>query len=307
MVGRVVEIADDRRFLSKHRGFLVVQATGSDREEIGRVPLDEIAALIANAHGISYTNSLLVSLAQAGTPVVLCGDNHNVAGIVLPIAGNHEQARRFDAQWQAGKPMRKRLWASIVRQKLLEQAAVVRAYGAPARPFEVLARKVRSGDPENVEAQAARRYWPLLFGPEFRRDRDAEGVNALLNYGYAILRAATARAVVAAGLHPTIGLHHANASNPLRLVDDLMEPFRPHVDQAVVQLQAAGIEVVDTQAKRKLASCLYCDLASHAGRTPMVVAIQSLAISLAQVFLGERQELAFPEPGTADPTGGDGC
>ncbi|MEZ5658670.1 MAG: type II CRISPR-associated endonuclease Cas1 [Burkholderiaceae bacterium] len=307
MVGRVVEIANDRCFLSKHRGFLVVRGTGDDRREIGRVPLDDVAVLIANAHGISYTNSLLVALAQAGTPVILCADNHNVAGCLLPISGNHEQAKRFDAQWQARLPLRKRLWASIVRQKLLQQASVVSALGAPSRAFEVMARKVRSGDPENIEAQAARRYWPLLFGADFRRDRERDGVNAMLNYGYAVFRAATARAVVAAGLHPTIGLHHSNGGNPLRLVDDLIEPFRPLIDWKVRELHNAGVDTVDSDTKRALATCLYIDLNTVAGRTPVSVAMQNLATSLAQVFLGERRSLLFPDPGTAEQTEASEC
>src|SRR5690606_10653558 len=118
-------------------------------------------------------------------------------------------------------PLRKRLWASFVKAKLQQQAAVLEAVGAPTAPLAYLVRKVKSGDPDNVEAQGARRYWGLLFGESFRRDRSADGANGLLNYGYTVMRAATARAVIAAGLHPSLGLHHSNDNNAMRLVDDL--------------------------------------------------------------------------------------
>ena len=230
MIGRIVEVADDRRHLSLNRGFLVVQDTEGERKELGQVPLDDIAALIANAHGLSYTNNLLVALAERGAPFVLCAANHNAVGMLLPIEGNFEQSRRIEAQISATQPTHKRLWAAVVRSKLEQQAAALAATGAPTAPLLALARKVKSGDPDNLEAQGARRYWQLLFGDGFRRDQNETGRNALLNYGYTVVRAATARAVIAAGLHPGIGLHHSHDNNAMRLVDDLMEPFRPIVD-----------------------------------------------------------------------------
>ena len=176
-------------------------------------------------------------------------------------------------------------------------AAALEAAGAPTAPLSALVRKVRSGDPDNVEGQGARRYWNLLFGNSFRRDQDGDGVNALLNYGYTIIRSATARAVVAAGLHPSIGLHHSNDGNPMRLVDDLMEPFRPIVDLKVWQLQHAGEEQVNPETKRALVRTLYDDMQSSAGATPVMVCMQRLATSLAQVYLGERERLELPLPG----------
>jgi CRISPR-associated protein Cas1 len=200
-------MADDKRHLFLSRGFLVVQDTEGERKELGQVPLDDVAAVIANAHGLSYTNNLLVALAERCAPVVLCAANHNAVGMVLPIDGNYQQAKRFDAQLAASQPLIKRLWADIVKSKLQQQAVALEAVGAPFVPLQALVRKVRSGDPDNFEAQGARRYWGLLFGEDFRRDQQAGGLNAMLNYGYTVLRATTARAVVAAGLHPTMGLH----------------------------------------------------------------------------------------------------
>ena len=240
MIGRIVEIADDRRHLFVNRGFMVVRDTEGERKELGQVPLDDIAAVVANAHGISYTNNLLVALAERGAPFVLCGANHNAVGMLLSLDGHHVQAKRIEAQIAAGLPLQKRLWAAVVKSKLEQQAAALEAAGAPTAPLQALVSKVRSGDPENIEGQGARRYWGLLFGPNFRRDQDGDGLNGLLNYGYTILRSATARAVVAAGLHPSVGLHHSNDANAMRLVDDLMEPFRPVVDFKVWQLNKAG-------------------------------------------------------------------
>jgi CRISP-associated protein Cas1 len=297
MIGRIVEVADDRRYLFVHRGFLVVQDTAGERKELGQIPLDDIAAVIANAHGLSYTNNLLVALAERGAPFVLCGANHQVVGMLLPAEGNFEQSKRIEAQIAAKTPTHKRMWACVVRAKLEQQAAALEAVGAPSTPLKALVAKVKSGDPENIEAQGARRYWSLLFGDTFRRDQNAGGINGLLNYGYTVLRAATARGVVAAGLHPSIGLHHSNDSNAMRLVDDLMEPFRPMIDLKVWQLQRNGEKEVAPEAKRALVRTLYDDMQTAAGATPVMVCVQKLAVSLAQVYLEERENLDLPLPG----------
>ena len=205
----------------------------------------------------------------------------------------------MEAQIAASLPVQKRMWASVVRAKLQQQAAVLEACGAPDAPLNALVRKVRSGDPDNIEAQGARRYWGLLFGDGFKRDQKADGVNALLNYGYTILRATTARAVIAAGLHPSIGLHHSNDANAMRLVDDLMEPFRPMVDLKVRGLIRQGLFEVTPETKKALALVMCTDMQTSAGATPIMVCTQRLAVSLAQVFLGERQELDLPLPGSS--------
>lgn len=296
MIGRIVEVADDKRHLFAQRGFMVVRDTEGERKELGQVPLDDIGAVIANAHGLSYTNNLLVALAERGAPFVLCGANHNPVGMLLPIDGNYEQARRIDAQIAAKRPQIKQLWAAIVRSKLEQQAAVLEAVGAPTAPLLALVKKVKSGDPENLEAQGARRYWGLLFGKDFRRDQGLGGVNSLLNYGYTVLRAATARAVIAAGLHPSIGLYHSNAGNPMRLVDDLIEPFRPVIDMKVWLLQKNGEQEVTPATKRALVHTLYDDMLTDVGATPVCVCTQKLAVSLAQIYLGDRERLDLPFP-----------
>ena len=297
MIGRIVEVADDRRHLHLHRGFMVVQDTDGERKELGQVPLDDIAAVIANAHGISYTNNLLVALAERGAPFVLCAANHNAVGMLLPIEGNFEQSKRIEAQIAASLPTHKRLWASVVRSKLEQQAAALEATGGPTAPLTALVGKVKSGDPENIEAQGARRYWGLLFGDTFRRDQNGGGLNGMLNYGYTVLRASTARAVIAAGLHPSIGLHHSHDNNAMRLVDDIMEPFRPVIDLNVWHLRRNGECEVTPETKRALVRTLYDDMQTDAGATPVMVCLQKLATSLAQVYLGERDKLDLPLPG----------
>jgi CRISPR-associated protein Cas1 len=294
MIGRIIEVADDKRHLFLSRGFMVVQDTEGERKELGRIPLDDILAVIANAYGLSYTNNLLVALAERCVPFVLCSTNHSAVGMLLTIDGNYQQAKRFDSQINASKPLLKRLWADIVKSKLQQQAATLEATGHPFVSLQALVRKVRSGDPSNIEAQGARRYWGLLFGEDFRRDQQRPGINAMLNYGYTVLRAATARAVVSAGLHPTIGMHHSNEGNAMRLVDDLMEPFRPAIDLKVWHLYKNGEGQVTSDSKRELVMTLYDDMQTSGGAMPIMVCTQKLATSLAQVFIGEKDRLDLP-------------
>lgn len=291
MPGRVIDISQDRRHLALHRGFLVVSQGG---DEVGRVPLDELEAVIASGHGITHSSNLLAALAERGVPFVLCASNHSPVGMLLSVDGNYQQGKRLAAQGSAKRPLQKRLWQQLVQAKLRHQAAVLEALQLPSAPLGSLVAKVRSGDPENIEAQGARRYWPLLFGKNFRRDRGGEDQNRLLNYGYALLRSGIARGVVAAGLHPGLGIHHHNGFNALCLVDDLIEPWRPLIDLRVKALVDAGTIAVDADTKRQLADVLYTDLVLPDGRTPVLSAMQSLATSLAQVYLGERSELQLP-------------
>jgi CRISPR-associated protein Cas1 len=293
MVGRVVEIETDGRHLAIQRGFLVVT---EQHNEIGRIPLDEIAAVVANAHGLTYSNNALIELTGRGVPIVLCGANHMPAAIVWPVDAHHIQTGRMNDQIAASLPLKKRLWAQIVRAKILAQGAALAAAGAPSGGFYLLSRKVRSGDPQNVEAEAARRYWPLMFGAAFHRDADGDGINGLLNYGYAVLRAGIARAVMAAGLHPGFGLMHSNRSNPMVLIDDLMEPFRPVVDREVLRLVRAGTKEVDRDAKAALARIMVIDLPTSLGLSPVMVCAERLAQSLARAFAAEADLLDLPLP-----------
>jgi CRISPR-associated protein Cas1 len=296
---RIVDIATEGRHLSVHRGFLIVSA---DRVEVGRIALDDVHAVIVHAHGTTWSANLVAALAERGAPLVFCGSNHTPVAVTLPIEGHHAQNARLRAQWEASKPLAKQLWRRIVAGKIAMQGALLAARGvAGAEAFPLIARRVKSGDSDNLEAQAARRYWPLLMGRDFRRDRDSPGANALLNYGYAVMRATVARAVVAAGLHPTIGINHANRGNAFALADDLVEPFRPLVDARVVAMVERGIETLDPVHKRGFARLIAFDVMIAGERSPVLVAAVRLAQSLARAFETGRPSLAlFDPPGAVD-------
>jgi CRISP-associated protein Cas1 len=293
---RIVDIATDGQHLSAYRGFLIVTR---DREEVGRIALDDIHAVIVHAHGVTWTGNIVTALAERGAPIVFCGSNHSPVAVTLPLEGHHAQGAKMRAQWEAGLPLSKQLWRRVVMAKIIMQGSLLAAREAPvACAFDLLARRVRSGDPDNIEAQAARRYWPALMGADFRRDRDSAGANALLNYGYAVIRATVARAVIAAGLHPTIGIHHANRGNAFALADDLIEPFRPIVDALVCALVAEGVETLDPPAKRRFARLIAFDLHIGGETSPMSVAAQRLAQSLARSFETGVPNLALFDPPT---------
>ncbi|MBZ8119755.1 type II CRISPR-associated endonuclease Cas1 [Roseovarius sp. LXJ103] len=288
---QIIDIATDGRHLSRDRGFLKVSENSA---EVGRTPLDQIAGVIVHAHGTTWTTSLLTELADRGVPVVLCTANHAPKSVLMPLDGHHGQGARMRAQWQAKTPFIKQAWKQVVTAKVLMQAAALDSIGEPDAPLKMMIRKITSGDTTNIEAQAARHYWPRMMGPDFRRDTGAGEENALLNYGYTVLRAATARAVVAAGLHPTIGLFHSNRSNAFALADDLMEPFRPLVDCAVRNIVVTRGAEVDTAAKQALARLIATDLPLGEGVTPVSVAVMKLATSLGQSFEEGRLALALP-------------
>lgn len=279
---RVVDISTDGLHLATYRGFLTVSASGEER---GRVPLDDVGALIVHAHGTTWSNSVVVRLSERAVPIVICGPNHAPVACVWPLDGHHAQGARMRAQLAASRPLAKQLWRQIVAGKIRMQGEALAFAGRQGGAFDLLARKVRSGDPENVEAQAARRYWKTMFGRGFSRDQKADGANALLNYGYTVLRAIASRAICASGLHPTVGVFHANRANAFALADDLMEPFRPMVDLLVLRLFGEGVADVTAHAKTQLATIASLDLENRDGSvTPLGTAMQKLAHSLAVSF-----------------------
>jgi CRISPR-associated protein Cas1 len=290
MLGRIVEIAEAGRKLALDRGFLSISGPEG---HLGNVPLDDIEAVIASNPAVSYTNQALAALAARGAPVVICGTNFTPAAFVLPVSGHHAQGDRFEAQAAATQPMRKKLWSDIVRAKVRAQAAALERAGENPSVLNSLIARVRSGDPANVEAQAAQRYLPAMFGKTFRR-RNEVSVNTCLNYGYTVLRAAAARAVVAAGLHPSLSLHHKSKGDALRLADDLMEPFRPAVDLIARELHGGEESGLAPLTKRRLAAVLHADYAAEDGVSALSNVVTRLAQSLAQVYLGERRDLIMP-------------
>jgi CRISP-associated protein Cas1 len=292
MLDRVVEIGGKGRYLSQYRGFLVV--ADSDKE-IGRVAISDIGVLIVNAYGVTYSHSLLLTLAENNIPTVLCDVNHMPVAWVWPAETNHIQAQRMDAQLNAKAPMKKRLWQQIIKKKIVFQAELLEHLGKESVSLQRLAPKVLSGDPQNIEAQAARRYWRLLLGESFRRDRKSGQLNAQLNYGYTILRSAVARSILAAGLHPTPALNHANKYNAYRLADDLMEVFRVVVDWKVYSNGQKGELELTDQVKKGLVNSLYHPIAYRSDVKSLVHASSRLATSLVHVYSMQRDKLLLPE------------
>lgn len=290
---RVVDLSSDGLHVAVHRGFLTVS---KDREEVGRVALDDIGGVIAHAHGLTWSNAVFTRLSERAVPIVLCAPNHAPVACIWPLEGNHLQGARLNAQVDASRPLGKRLWRNVIVAKILMQGAVLSSVGQEAGAFGMLARKVRSGDPDNVEAQAARRYWQALMGSDFRRDQDGDGPNGLLNYGYTVLRATISRAICAAGLHPTIGLHHSNRANAFALADDLMEPYRPIVDRAVYNLVQDGVVQVSPAAKTALAALMSLDLPAPHGMSPLHVHATRLAQQLSALFAGQGEAFDLPVP-----------
>ena len=293
MLPQIIEISTPGRRIRLDRGFLKIACAEG---EIGALPVDDIAALITSTPAVSITGQALAALAERGAPIVLCGERFAPTAYVLPATGHHAQGARIEAQAAATLPMKKRLWAEIVKAKIKAQAEALARVGGPDGRLRQLASEVRSGDPRNVEATAAQYYWPQLMGEAFRRDRNAQGANAFLNYGYTVLRAAAARAIVGAGLHPSLGLHHKSRGDGLRLADDLMEPFRPVVDLVVKDLSVDGETELSPENKRRLAATLTFDYATDAGTSPLSTVMVRLAGSMAQVFLKEQRALAWPNP-----------
>lgn len=291
MAGRILDIATNGRSVHLERGFVTIKDKST---QIAKIPLADIDSIIISAKGSMWSSQLVSALANQGSSFVVVGENFHPSIMLLPCDGHHAQGKRVRAQADAKLPLRKRLWAQIVKAKILAQAEALKRQGKPMMRLKRLADEVRSGDPDNREAVAAQSYWPTLLGRDFRRERDGNRENAMLNYGYAILRSATARAIVAAGLHPSLALHHISGHDAYCLADDLMEPFRPAVDLLVVDLVADGAEMDQVETRAKLASVLDADYLTSNGHTPLSVVLVKLSQSLAAVYEGGSRNLALP-------------
>ena len=291
MTGQIVEITQPGHWLNKSRGFLEVSEKG---ETLGRVPLDDIAVVIISTLGCSVSTSLIDQLCQRNIPLVICGKNYLPSNFTLPLQGQGRQFRVMRAQVALSEPRRKRLWQKIIRVKITNQADVLERGGKSPAPLLRLASKVRSGDPDNCEAQAARLYWQSLFGTDFRRDRNAPGLNAALNYTYTIVRACVARGVSGAGLHPSFSLHHKNPQNPLNLVDDLMEPFRPITDCLLYRWAKDIQDEITPETKSRLATITAMAIPLADETPPLSLAATKMCRSFAAFCLEEKDDVELP-------------
>lgn len=294
MIKRVVEISSARRHLSIQHNQLVIRE-GS--EELGRIPCEDIGVLLVDHSGVSYTHSVLTTLLAQGAAVVLCDGSHHPAGMLFPLESNSVQTERFREQAAVKEPVKKRLWQQLIRAKIAHQAAIVYDDEGTYRVLKTLEKRVRSGDPENVEAQASKRYWTsYLQHIEFKRRRDGGPPNNLLNYGYMVMRAAVARAICSAGLLPTLGIHHRNKYNAYCLADDMIEPFRGFVEKKVKTIceSRAEIEELTQEVKAQLLEVLYDEVDIGGFKGPLMVGLHRTAASLQRCFAGQQKCLELP-------------
>lgn len=249
---QVIELDKAGIYISVKGGFLLVKA--EDKTE--QLTLDNIDCLILNSYGASFSNQALNRLCELNIPLLVCGANANPIGILLSNAENVYRKQHLTAQLSASLPLQKNLWQSIIGAKVRNQALLLKELGKKYQDIALLEKKVTSGDSGNAEAIAARIYWSRLFGASFKRDFEQPGINAFLNYGYAILRAATCRYIAAAGLLPEAGIHHRNQMNPFCLADDLLEPYRPFADQLVYALMPEPKAELNPAYKKQLVGLL---------------------------------------------------
>ncbi len=296
MIRKTVEFSTPGTRLSVAHRQLVVERPGLPK--VTR-PIEDLGVVIVDDSRAAYTQAVFLELLDAGATVLVCGRDHLPVGMMLPLDAHHVQTERHRAQIEASEPVRKRAWQELVRAKIGQQAEVLAHFTGNHGGLAPMARRVRSGDPENVEAQAAQRYWPRLFGKTFRRDRQAGGVNVLLNYGYAVVRAAVARSIVAVGLIPSLGVHHRHRGNPFCLADDLLEPYRPYVDWRVRLLVGDRDEPAPTLSEREtravLLSLLNETVCVGGRREPLLLALHTSAASLCRALTGGDRTLALPE------------
>ncbi|MDD7417223.1 MAG: type II CRISPR-associated endonuclease Cas1 [Treponemataceae bacterium] len=293
MLNRVLEIAEENRYLSLKRGFIVIQ---SGNEELGSVPLDDIAVLLLSAQGVTVTKNVLNALSEKGCISVFCGTNYVPQSMVVPIASHTYFTKIIKMQINASEPFKKRVWQQIVVQKIKNQALSLKLCNKTDNValIEKISRMVKSGDPDNREAYAARMYWKSLFDEDFSRDKNGDGINALLNYGYAIIRACMARAICSHGLIPSLGIHHDNNLNSFCLADDLFELYRPIVDTLVFKLVENEETELTPQVKKVLVSVLKIKVRISDCETQVVQSMQYLVSSFVSALEAGKPDIELP-------------
>lgn len=291
MIKRIIEISKPASLGLKHKQLIIRQ-----EESNHSVPIEDIGILILDNPAITHTQQLFAECCANNVAVVLCDTKHLPAYLLLPLIGNSQQTKFLAEQINAPQPTKKRLWQLIVKEKVSAQARVLADLVNDSPRLRQLATEVKSGDPQNIESQAARIYWGALFGNEFRRDRSQSGINMLLNYGYTVMRAAVARALVGTGLHPSLGIHHRNQYNSFALADDLLEPLRPLIDIKVFQLASEGKEnELGTEQKKSLLECLSWQVSMGKDKSPLMVALHEYAAGIRRTLAGEIKQPLIPK------------
>ena len=273
--------------------------TGCYRSVVKTIPIEDIGIVILDNRQITVTQGLLEELIDNNCAVITCGSNHLPVGLMLPLYGNTIQNERFRHQLDASLPLKKQLWQQTVQYKISNQASVLKyVTGEEHNNMKIMSSKVKSGDADNLEARAAAYYWKTIFPDKdgFTRGRDEAEPNNLLNYGYAILRAIVARALVSSGLLPTLGIHHHNRYNAYCLADDIMEPYRPYVDRIVYDItREYGYTDLTKEIKVRMLSIPVVEVSIGGRRSPLMVAVSQTTSSLAKCFNGELRKIIYPE------------
>ena len=264
------------------------------------IPIEDIGVVMLDNKQITITHGALGALLENNVAVITCDDHRMPVGLMLPLAGNTTQSERFRHQIDASLPLKKQLWQQTIQAKILNQSAVLlNQRKMECGNMDAWTKQVRSGDSDNLEARAAAFYWQNLFGniKGFNRDREGVPPNNLLNYGYAILRAVVARALVGSGLLPTLGIHHHNRYNAYCLADDIMEPYRPYVDKLVAEIVDSGADIsqLTTDLKSKLLSIPILDVVINGKRSPLMVGVGQTTASLYKCFSGEQRRIIYPK------------
>ncbi len=295
MIKKIIEISQAQTHLSVKYGQLITKQEG---KQVSSIPCEDIGVLLVDHSGVTYTHSVFTELLRCGAAVVLCGGEHHPAGMLLPIESNTLQTERFRQQIEAKEPVKKRLWKQIVRAKIKHQAKLVGKDSDVYKTLMVLRDRVRSGDPDNIESQASRKFWPVYLADEkFRRDVNGAPPNNLLNYGYMVMRAAIARALCSAGLIPSLGIHHRNRYNAFCLADDILEPFRGFVEAKVRDIcESEGVVGELTQPiKAQLLEVLYEPVVIGGFKGPLMVGLHRTAASLQRCFAEEQKQIDLPK------------
>lgn len=267
-------------------------------QEPKSVPIEDIAVVVMEHQQITITNGLLEKLINKGVAVINCNQQHLPIGMFLPLNGHSEQSERFRNQMNVSLPLKKNLWQQTITAKILNQAALLKENGVGVQNMLHMAKSVTSGDTQNHEARAAAYYWQHIFNIQgFNRQQKGMPPNNLLNYGYAILRGVTARALVSSGMHPTFGIFHRNKYNAYCLADDIMEPYRPFVDLVVKDIveREDTIEELTVYIKKQLLEAIAIDVQIDGKRSPLMVAMSRTTNSLYECFSGVSRKILYPE------------
>lgn len=301
MIKRTLCFSNPAYLSMKNRQLVVkLEKQGDDSERTATIPIEDIGIVVLDCQQITITHGLMAALLDNNASVITCNESHMPVGLLLPLEGHTVQSERFQDQLTSSLPLRKQLWQQTVQQKILNQASLLRElHNIETGNMQQWAADVHSGDSTNLEGRAAAFYWSHLL-PDidgFTREREGNYPNNLFNYGYAILRAVIARALVSSGLLPTLGIHHHNRYNAYCLADDIMEPYRPYVDRLVIQTmhQHPGIEELTPDLKRSLLTIPTLEVRINGQRSPLMVATSQTTASLARCFSGEIRKLTFPE------------